>query len=73
MPPAAAPDRPRRLRPLRKAADEYGINSYTFRRWIEAGLISSYRVGPKLIMVDLNEIEERVVRLVSSPRDGDDR
>jgi len=72
MPPIAAapaPDRPGRLRTLRKAADEYGLNPYTLRRWIHHGLISSYRVGPMLIMVDLDEIAERMVRLVSSARD----
>ena len=66
---APAPDRPGRLRSLRKAAEEYGLNQRTIRRWIAAGLISSYRVGDKLIMVDLDEIDRRVVRLISLPRD----
>jgi excisionase family DNA binding protein len=69
MPATAAPDRPRRLRPLRKAAEAYGINQRTIRRWIAAGLISSYRVGDKLIAVDLNEIDQRAVRLISLARD----
>ena len=57
MPAAAAPDdAPRRLRTLRKAAEEYGLNPYTLRRWIKDGLISSYRVGPSLVMVDLDEL-----------------
>lgn len=66
---AAAPPAPGRLRPVRKAADHYSINPYTIRRWIRDGLISSYRVGVKLIMVDLDEIDARMVHLVSSARD----
>jgi hypothetical protein len=53
---------------VRQAADVYGINPYTIRRWIRGGLISSYQVGPKLIMVDLDEIKERLVRRVSAAR-----
>jgi len=64
---APAPDHPRRLRSLRKAAEEYGLNPYTLRRWVRDGLISSYQVGPKLVMVDLDEINERLVRRISSP------
>jgi hypothetical protein len=67
--PATAAEHVPCLRPVRKAADFYGINPSTIRDWIRAGLISSYRVGPKLIMVDLDEIRARVVRRVSSPRD----
>ncbi len=65
--PATAMAAPGRLRSLRKAAEEYGLNPYTLRRWIRDGLISSYQVGPKLIMVDLDEINERLVRRISSP------
>jgi hypothetical protein len=59
---------PGRLRPIRQAADAYGLDPYTIRRWISAGLISSYRVGLKLIMVDLDEVNARMVRRVSSAR-----
>jgi predicted site-specific integrase-resolvase len=67
--PATAAEHVPCLRSVRQAADFYGINPQTIRDWIRAGLISSYRVGPKLIMVDLDEIRARVVRRVSSPRD----
>jgi hypothetical protein len=53
---------------VRQAADVYGINPYTIRRWIRDGLISSYQVGPKLKMVDLDEIRDRLVRQVSAAR-----
>ena len=72
MPATAAEPIPGCLRSVRQAADFYGINPYTIRRWIRDGLISSYRVGAKLIMVDLDEVSARMVRRVSSPRDGDE-
>ena len=72
MPAVAAPQVPAPgcLRSVRQAAGVYGINPYTFRRWIRDGLISSYQVGPKLVMVDLDEISERLVRRVSSAREA---
>ena len=70
MPATAEPDAPGCLRTVRKAADTYGLNPYTIRRWIADGLISAYQVGPKLIMVDLDEIADRLVRRVSSPATG---
>jgi len=69
MPASAAPQVPAPcLRPIRQAAGVYGINPYTIRRWIRDGLISSYQVGPKLIMVDLDEISARLVRRLTSAR-----
>jgi hypothetical protein len=69
LPPSALPA-PGRLRSLRKAAEEYGLNPYTIRRWIRDRLISSYQVGPKLVMVDLDEINARLVRQISSAREA---
>jgi predicted site-specific integrase-resolvase len=66
---AAQAPAPGCLRSARQAADAYGINPYTICRWIRDGLISSYRVGSKLVMVDLDEINARMVRRVSSARD----
>ena len=66
----AEPAVPGCLRPVRKAAEMYGLNPYTIRHWIADGLISSYQVGPKLIMVDLDEIRDRLVRRISSPREA---
>lgn len=69
--PATAAEHVPCLRPVRQAADFYGITPYTIRRWIRDGLISSYQVGAKLIMVDLDEINARMVHRVSSPHDGE--
>lgn len=42
---------------LNEAAEYLGVNPRTIRRYIAAGRITGYRVGPRLIKVDLNELE----------------
>ena len=46
------------------AADHYGVSRQTVRRWIASGKITAYRVGPRLIRVDLEEIEARIIHAV---------
>jgi hypothetical protein len=65
--PEPAPDG-LRLRSVRHAAVIYDLHPVTIRRWVYAGLISSWRVGTK-VMVDLDEINARMVRRASSARD----
>jgi len=36
------------------------VNSRTIRRWIAQGLITGYRVGPRLVKVDLDELEQLI-------------
>lgn len=45
-----------------EAAGVVGVSERTVRRWIAAGKVSSFRVGEKLIKVDLNEITQRMVK-----------
>ncbi len=53
-----------------KASAAYaGVCEKTIRNWIAAGLITGYRVGPKLIQCDLSEID-RIIRPV--PAGGGD-
>jgi excisionase family DNA binding protein len=47
----------RRLASIAVAANEFDVHSCTIRRWITAGRITAYRVGPRLIKVDLNELD----------------
>lgn len=47
----------RRLASIPQAADEYGVCSKTIRRYISAGRITGYRFGPRMIRVDLDEID----------------
>ena len=53
---------PGRLRSVNAAADRYDVNPRTVRRWIADGLITGYRVGGKLVKVDLDEIDRTIVR-----------
>jgi excisionase family DNA binding protein len=39
------------------AANHYNVSRQTVRRWISSGKIHAYRVEPRLIRVDLEEIE----------------
>jgi len=54
---------PRRIVPLAEGAEYGQVSSKTLRRYGAAGLITLYRVGPKLLQVDLDEID-RIIRPV---------
>jgi excisionase family DNA binding protein len=43
------------------AADHYGVSRQTVRRWISRRKITAYRVGPRLIRVNLDEIESKII------------
>jgi excisionase family DNA binding protein len=47
----------RRLVTIQAGADYAGVHSATVRRWIAAGLLTGYRAGPKLLRVDLDELD----------------
>jgi excisionase family DNA binding protein len=47
----------RRLATLTEAADYTGRHRVTLRRWIAEGKITGYRQGPKLLLVDLDELD----------------
>jgi excisionase family DNA binding protein len=46
------------------AAEHYGVSRQTVRRWIAGGKITAYRVEPRLIRVDLDEIEAKIIHPV---------
>jgi excisionase family DNA binding protein len=46
-----------RLIALGLGAERLGVNERTLRRYIAAGLIRGYKVGPRLVRVDLDELE----------------
>ncbi|WP_067473483.1 helix-turn-helix domain-containing protein [Dietzia timorensis] len=48
---------PRRLDSIPNAAENYGVHHSTIRRWISQGRIHGYRFGPKMLRVDLNELD----------------
>jgi excisionase family DNA binding protein len=47
----------RRLASISVAADEADVCTRTVRRWIATGRLKAYQVGPKLIKVDLNDLD----------------
>ena len=47
----------RRLASIEQAARYAGCNPRTIRRRISAGDLTGYRMGPRLIRVDLNELD----------------
>ena len=65
---AASPAR--RFATVQEAAEIYHIDHKTIRRWIASGLIHGYRVGDRLVRVDLNEVEARAVQVIpaAAPR-----
>lgn len=57
----------RRLGGLTLAAEYLGVSDKTIRRMIAAGTLTGYRVGPRMIRVDMDEVE-RLVRPIPSAR-----
>ncbi|MQA85615.1 MAG: hypothetical protein GEV03_13550 [Streptosporangiales bacterium] len=53
--------RPRRLTSVDNAAHYADVSSRTIRRYIADGRLTGYRVGPRLIKVDLDELD-RIAR-----------
>lgn len=41
---------------LQDAAERAGVHPKTVRRWISEGRITGYRIGPRFIRVDLDEL-----------------
>lgn len=57
IPNVSTPAERRRLANLTKAAEYADVHPMTIRRWISAGRLPAYRTGPKLLRVDLNELD----------------
>lgn len=56
MTPKSAPPA-RRLVTMADAAAYAGVCTRTIRRYISAGRLTGYRFGPRVIRVDLNELD----------------
>lgn len=48
-------------------AEYLGVDARTVRRYISEGVLPAYRVGPKVLRVDLNEVETLLVHAVQTP------
>lgn len=60
----------RQLVSLTDGADSINVSTRTLRRYIAAGRLSAYRVGPRLIMVDLNELDDVLQRVGGTAQFG---
>jgi excisionase family DNA binding protein len=56
----------RRLVSMAEAAEIAGVHHLTIRRWIAKGVLTGYRVGPRLIRVDLDELESIIQQVGES-------
>ena len=52
---------PRDSLPLQEAADAYGVSSRSIRRYITDGRLTAYRIGPKMIRLDAEEVERQLL------------
>jgi len=48
------------LLPLREAAQHAGVHPCTVRRWVAAGRLTGYRIGPRLVKVDMRELDRLI-------------
>jgi hypothetical protein len=60
---------PARRAGVRASVGYAGGCEKTIRNWIAAGRLTGYRVGPKLIQVDLDELD-RLIRPVPTAGNG---
>lgn len=54
----------RRLESIIIAAEHADVSTRTIRRYIASGILTGYRVGPRLVKVDLNEIDQKIIRTI---------
>lgn len=66
---ASLPRQQRRYVSIAEAADLVGASTKTIRRRIADGTLTGYRMGPRLIRVDLSEIE-RVLAPIPTAGNG---
>ena len=59
-----------RLSTVPDAADVFGCHPSTLRRYIATGRITGYRFGPRMLRVDLDEIEAMLTPLATAKNAG---
>jgi excisionase family DNA binding protein len=65
---ASAAERQRKIS-IAEAAEYFGCSPRTIRRAITAGRLRAYRVGPRMIRVDVRDLD-RMARPIGSARHG---
>jgi excisionase family DNA binding protein len=60
-PPRPKPRPPhRRYESIPSAAARAGVTTRSIRRWIAAGELTAFRMGPRLIRLDADELDRRM-------------
>lgn len=57
---------PGKLVSLEEAAHYFSVHPKTIRRWIAAGRLEAYRVGPRLLRIRLDSLDSATRRLVTA-------
>lgn len=57
---APPPKPPRRYESIQSGADRVGVSTRTVRRWLSQGLIMGYRMGPRTIRLDADELDQKM-------------
>jgi excisionase family DNA binding protein len=55
-----------------EAAERLGVSEKSVRRFIAAGRLTGYRIGPRLIRVDRDEVEALLQRIPTTHPEGGD-
>src|SRR6266498_3229465 len=50
-----------------QAAREVGVHPSTIRRWVDSGLLTAYRLGPKRLRIKSSDLERRVMSRRTAP------
>lgn len=58
----------RRYASINEAAEYVAAHHQTIRRWIAEGRITGYRMGPRMIRVDLDELDALMRPLAAAKR-----
>jgi excisionase family DNA binding protein len=53
---------------IAQAAERYSVHITTIRRWIAAGTIKAYKLGPRIVRLDVSEIEAALMRPIKKER-----
>jgi len=67
MPAQANTSHVRQLATIQEAARHYRVSPDTIKRRIADGAITAYRFGPKVVRLDLAEIDNAMLRPISRP------
>jgi excisionase family DNA binding protein len=62
----------RRYATLAEAAAYLECNERTLRRLVARGQLTGYRIGSKIIRLDLNEVDDFLARPIPTGRNGGD-